>query len=190
MTDSHPLFDLAARLEELAAQLEVWRGQWARTQGEIGVLRERLETETGQTIMLRLEVKRLLAEVKRLAEQLERALEKRQLTPPPAPWWCVTEAEGRSMLAELRYWVEDFARKHFPAYLARLPACWPNHPEAVWELSTLRAEHERVYGDEDNRDLAGALWWYERWLPGVIARLEKAIACDPGVCRRARKTPQ
>ena len=57
-------------------------------------------------------------------------------------------------------------------------------------MSTLRAEYERVYGDEDNRDLAGALWWYERWLPGVIARLDKAIACDPGVCRRARKTPQ
>ena len=82
------------------------------------------------------------------------------------------------MLAELRHWVEDFARKHYPAYLARLPACWPNHPEAVWELSTLRAEHERVYGDEENRDLAGALWWYERWLPGVIARLEKAVTCD------------
>lgn len=190
MTDSDPLFDLAAQLEELSAQLEVWRGQWGRTQGEIGVLRERLERESGQTIMLRVEVKRLLAEVKALAEQLEQALEKRQLTPPAAPWWCVTEAEGRSMLAELRHWVEDFARKHYPAYLARLPACWPNHPEAVWELSTLRAEHERVYGDEDNRDLAGALWWYERWLPGVIARLEKAITCDPGVCRRTRKTPQ
>ena len=93
------------------------------------------------------------------------------------------------MLAELRHWVEDFARKHYPAYLARLPECWPNHPEAIWELSTLRAEHERIYGDEDNRDLAGALWWYERWLPGVIARLEKAIGCDPGVCRRTRKTP-
>ena len=71
MTDSDPLADLTARLEELAAQLEVWRGQWARSQSEIGVLRERLETETGQTIMLRLEVKQLLAEVKRLAGQLE-----------------------------------------------------------------------------------------------------------------------
>ena len=79
------------------------RGQWARSQGEIGAVRERLERETGQTIMLRVEVKRLLGEVKRLAEQLERALEKKQLTPPPAPWWCVTEAEGRSMLAELRH---------------------------------------------------------------------------------------
>ena len=29
----------------------------------------------------------------------------------------------------------------------------------------------RVYGDEDNRDLSGALWWHERWLQGVLARL-------------------
>ena len=47
------------------------------------------------------------------------------------------------MLAELRHWVEDFARKQYPAYMARLRPCWPNHPEAVWELSTLMAEWER-----------------------------------------------
>ena len=88
------------------------------------------------------------------------------------------------MLAELRHWVEDFARKQYPAYMARLRPCWPNHPEAVWELSTLMAEWERVYGDADNRDLAGALWWHERWLPGVIARLDKAITCDEAGCRR------
>ena len=63
MTEPDPVADLAARLEELASQLEVWRGQWARSQGEIGAVRERLERETGQTIMLRVEVKRLLAEV-------------------------------------------------------------------------------------------------------------------------------
>jgi hypothetical protein len=91
------------------------------------------------------------------------------------------------MLAELRHWVEDFARKQYPAYMARLRPCWPNHPEAVWELSTLMAEWERVYGDSDNRDLAGALWWHERWLPGVIARLDKAIACDEAGCRRLTK---
>jgi hypothetical protein len=99
----------------------------------------------------------------------------------------VGEDEGRKMLGELRRWVEDFARKHYPAYMARLPACWLHHPEAVWELSTLKAEWERVYGDPDNRDLAGALWWHERWLPGVIARLEKAITCDISGCRRTAR---
>ena len=170
MTDPDPLADLAAQLEEL-------RGQWARSQGEIGALREQLKSSTGQEMLL-------LVQVKRLAERLNDALAKRQLAPPPAPWWCVSEAEIQSMLAELRHWVENFARKHYPAYIARLPPCWPNHPEALWELSTLMAEWERVYGDADNRDLAGALWWHERWLPGVIARLEKAITCDEAGCRR------
>jgi hypothetical protein len=168
-----PVADLAAQLEEL-------RGQWARSQGEIGALRERLNGSTGQVMLL-------LVAVKRLARQLDEALAKKRLAPPPAPWWCVGEAEGRAMLSELRRWVEDFARKHYPAYMARLPACWLNHPEAVWELSTLKAEWEHVYGDEDNRDLAGALWWHERWLPGVIARLEKAITCDLSGCRRAAR---
>ena len=67
MTEPDPVADLAARLEELASQLEVWRGQWARSQGEIGAVRERLEGNR-QTIMLRVEV--LVAEVTRLAEQL------------------------------------------------------------------------------------------------------------------------
>ena len=64
MTDPDPLADLAAQLAEL-------RGQLARSQGEIGVLRERLEAETGQTVMLRLEVKQL-------REELAEAIEKRQ----------------------------------------------------------------------------------------------------------------
>lgn len=163
----------------LAAQLEQLRGQWARSQGEIGALRERLNGSTSQVMLL-------LVAVKQLARRLDEALAKRRLAPPPAPWWCVSEAEGRPMLAELRSWV-DFTTTHYPAYMARLPACWPNHPEAVWELSTLKAEWERVYGDEDNRDLAGALWWHERWLPGVIARLGKAITCDLSGCRRTAR---
>ena len=87
MTDPDPLADLAAQLAEL-------RGQLARSQGEIGVLRERLEASTGQTAMLRLEVKQL-------REELAEAIEKRQLKPPPAPWWCVGQDEGQEMLAEL-----------------------------------------------------------------------------------------
>jgi hypothetical protein len=172
MTDPDPVADLAAQLEELRANV-------SRLQGIVASWDARLEREgIGGTLMLRLEVKRL-------TERLNDALAKRQLAPPPAPWWCTDENETRSMLAELRHWIEGFARKHYPAYMARLRACWPNHPEAMWELSTLMAEWERVYGDADNRDLAGALWWHERWLPGVIARLDKAITCDEAGCRRA-----
>ena len=175
MTDPDPVADLAAQLAEL-------RGQWARSQGEIGALREQLKGSTGQVMVL-------LVAVKRLSKRLNEVLAKGQLTPPPAPWWVADQNEIRSMLAELRHWVEDFARKQYPSYMARLRPCWPNHPEAVWELSTLMAEWERVYSDADNRDLAGALWWHERWLPGAIARLDKAITCDESGCRRLMKRP-
>jgi hypothetical protein len=173
---SGPPGELAQQVAELHSIVE-------RYQAIVTAWDARLEREgIGGTLMLRLEVKRL-------AQRLDGALDKRRLAPPPAPWWCVSEAEGRKLLAELRSWVDEFARKHYPAYLARVPACWANHPEAVWELSTLRAEWERVYGDEDNRDLAGALWWHERWLPGTIGRLEKAITCDQAGCRRVVKAP-
>jgi hypothetical protein len=164
--DSETIAALAQQVAELRGIVTSWSA--------------RLETEgIGGTM-------RLLLEVKHLTEKLNDALAKRKLAPPPAPWWHVDAVEGRKMLAELREWVED-AKKHYPDYLARLPACWANHPEALWELSTLRAEWQRVYGDEDNRDLAGALWWHERWLPGVIGRLTKAIDCDQAGCRRIKR---
>ena len=172
MTDPDPVADLAAQLEEL-------RGQLARAQGDVGVLRERLETEAGQTLMLRLQVKQL-------GERLEEAIGKRKLAPPPAPWWVVDEATGRKLLAALRGWVDQFLRKHYPGYLAGLPRCWPNHGEAVWELSTICAEWERIYTDEENRDLEGALAWHDRWLPDCISRVAGAIKCDETGCLVAR----
>jgi regulator of replication initiation timing len=175
VTDPDPVAALAAQLEEL-------RGQLARTQGEVGVLRERLEAESSQTAMLRLDVKQS-------RDQLAEAIEKRRLKPPSAPWWVVGADEGRAMLAGLREWVEAFLRPHYPGYMTRLPRCWANHGEAVWELSALRAEHERIYADEDNRDLQGALNWHDRLLPGVLDRLAAAIRCDEAGCRVARRPP-
>jgi hypothetical protein len=175
MTEPDPVAALAAQLEEL-------RGQLARSQGEIGALRARLEGSTGQVMVL-------LVEVKRLREELAEAVEKRRLKPPPAPWWGVDREEAEAMLAGLRGWVDKFLRPHYPDYLARLPACWPAHGEAVWELLTLHTEWERTYGDEDNRDLEGALAWHDRFLPGVIARLAVAIQCDEAGCRMTRRRP-
>ena len=93
------------------------------------------------------------------------------------------------MLAELSEWVEAFLRRHYPGYAARLPRCWASHPEAVWELSTLRAEWQRIYDDPDNRDLQGALTWHDRWFPGVLGRLAVSVKCDESGCRMARSRP-
>jgi hypothetical protein len=179
MTEPDPVAALAAELAELCGQVGGLLGQLARAQGDIGVLRERLQAETGQTAMLRLQVKQF-------REELAEAVDRNRLKPPPAPWWRVSETEGRAMLAELREWVDTFLRPHYPDYLAKLPGCALAHGEAVWELSTLRAEWVRVYGDEDNRDLRGALAWHDRWLPNSITRLVEAIKCDETGCRMTR----
>jgi hypothetical protein len=181
VTDPGSADGLAAELAELRGQVGSLLGQLARSQGEIGVLRERLEDSTGQTAML-------LLQVKHFREELAEAVARNRLKPPAAPWWCVSEAEGRAMLAELREWLDRFLRPHYPDYLAKLPGCVLAHGEAVWELSTLQAEWIRIYGDEDNRDLQGALNWHDRYLPDCISRLAEAVRCDEAGCRLPRRS--
>jgi regulator of replication initiation timing len=170
-------------LAALADQIEELRGAIARLHATVAKWDERLDGGIGEMMVLRVEVKHL-------TEALDEALARHRLKPPPAPYWVGLDgAEQRERLAELQTWVEGFLRVHYPDYTSSLRACWVNHPEAVWELSTLMTEWGRVYGDEDedNRDLSAALWWHERWLPGSLTRLVKAIRCDEAGCRRARR---
>jgi hypothetical protein len=166
----------------LAAQLEQLRGQLARTQGDLGAMRERFADETGPAMLA-------LSQVKQMREELADAVEKRRFKPPPAPWLLGDEAEVRSLVGGLRLWVEKFLRPNYPEYAARLPACWPAHGSALWELATLRAEWDRIYADGENRDLAGALNWHDRLLPGVLNRLAEAVKCGPGMCQLNQRRP-
>ena len=52
MTEPDPVAALAAQLEEL-------RGRLLRAEGGVGQVRARLETDSGQVLMLRLEIKKL-----------------------------------------------------------------------------------------------------------------------------------
>jgi hypothetical protein len=170
--DNETIASLASQVAVLTGQLQELRYQLGRYQGEVGQLRARHSEDYGYVMVL-------LAEVRKLSVTLDEALEKRRLNPPPAPYWRgLEDTEQRKRLAELRSWVEDFLRVHYPDYASSLPSCWINHPEAVWELSTLMTEWHRIYDDDENRDLSAALWWHERWFPGVLARLHKAISCD------------
>jgi hypothetical protein len=176
VTDPDPIAALAAQLEEL-------RGQLARSQGEVGHLHARLEEFAGNDLVM-------LTTIKNLGEKLDEAIARLQASDPPAPFWLRLDDEERAgRLAELRDWVDRFARVQYPGYLSRLPDCWASHPEAVWELSNLMTEWVRVYGDEDNRDLQAALWWHERWLPGCLGRLAQAIKCDATGCRAVQSSP-
>jgi hypothetical protein len=167
-------------LAALAAQLDELRAKVDQAQAAVRQWDARLEREgIGATLVLR-------AEVKRLADRLTEAVSKNRLAPPDAPWWLgLPRDEEETQLAELKDFVDRFARAQYPGYFDRLPSCWANHREAVWELSNLKTEWVRVYGDPDQgRDLAGALWWHERWLPGALARLRDVIRCDASGCRR------
>ncbi len=54
------------------------------------------------------------------------------------PWFWLTmpEQEREEKFSELSDWVETVLRAQYPDYLAnQIRPCWPNHPEARWELT-------------------------------------------------------
>jgi hypothetical protein len=176
MTEPDPVTALAAQLEELRRQLALYTG-------ETGHLRARMERDAGQVLMLMLKTKQL-------GEQLDEATARRQAADPPAPCWVgLREEERAARLAEVRAWVERVARVQWPGYMGRLPPCWANHGEAVWELSNLMTEWARVYGDPENRPLPDALAFFDRWLPGALTRLAAAIRCDVAGCQLTARYP-
>ena len=68
-------------------------------------------------------------------------------------------------------------RQHYGSY--ELRDCWPSHLHAVWELSTLAAAWHHAYGGQ-RPDLARALEFYDRWLPGTMHRIAHITrACVP-----------
>jgi hypothetical protein len=95
-------------------------------------------------------------------------------TPPPphgpaAPSWIGLDRDTyHARLAERRRWADTVLRQHYGGY--ELRDCWPGHIHAVWELSTLAAEWHHAYSGT-RPDLARALEFHDRWLPGTIRRI-------------------
>lgn len=176
MTEPDPIAALAAQLENLGGRL-------LRAEGGVGQVRARLETDSGQVLMLRLEIKKL-------GEKIDAAMARRQTDEPPAPYWLgLSKEEHAARLGQLRAWVERVGLVQYAEYFGQLPPCWPSHPAAVIELSTVMTEWVRIYGDPDNRPLPDALVWNDKWLPGVLGRLSGAIKCDVSGCRLAQSSP-
>jgi hypothetical protein len=160
----------------LAAQLEQLRGELSRYAGQTGQLRAKLDKDSGQVLMLRLEIKQL-------GEKLDEAIARRQAEDPQAPYWLgLSREEHAPQLAHLRAWVEQVGRVQYRDYFAKLPPCWPSHPAAVIELSTVMTEWVRIYGDPDSRPLQDALVFNDKWLPGVLGRLAAAVRCSTMGC--------
>ena len=176
MTEPDPVAQLAQQVEDLRASL-------ARSQGEVGHLRARLEEFAGTDMVM-------LAAIKELREKLDAASRKRQAADPPAPSWLgLSREEHAARLAELRAWVDRVGLVQYPGYFGKLPPCWLAHPEAVIEISTVMTEWVRIYASPDDRPLQDALVWHDKWLPDALARLGQAIKCDVAGCRLSRSSP-
>jgi len=206
VTEPDPVATLAQQVEDLRASV-------ARYQAIVTAWNARLEREgVGGTLMLRHELKQLTQkldaeiarfgaearseteaeireELKKLRQKLDEVIAKRQGADLPAPYWLgLPKDEYAAQLAVLRQWIEHIARVQWPTYMTKLPPCWEAHPEAHWELANLMTEWTRIYG-ADSPDLAAAMWYFERWLPGCLNRIAGASKCDVAGCRAVRSQP-
>jgi hypothetical protein len=107
----------------------------------------------------------------------------------PAPVWVGLSDEDReAQLAGLRQWVDTILRAGYDGYQVR--DCWPSHPQAVWELSTLAAQWHHIYASK-RPSLDLALEFYDRWLPGTMRRLADITSrCRPECITQTRPRTQ
>ncbi len=110
----------------------------------------------------------------------------------PARWFWLTmnDQERQAKLAELHDWVETVLRQQYPDYIAdQIKPCWPNHPEARWELTWLYQLWTLTYlttrpTPKDAGD------WHDRWIPGVVRRLGQVMGnCQGGTSCNEKGCP-
>jgi hypothetical protein len=152
--------------------------QVAALRGQVRLMNERLD-RAGLTGDLNL--------ADRFAE-LARTVTEALDTPPRGPaapcWIGLSPQDHAAQLADLRQWTDTILCREYGGY--QLRACWPNHPQAIWELSTLAAEWHRTYSSK-RPSLDRALELYDRWLPGTMRRLADITRrCNPECITRGR----
>ena len=165
----------------LGESLAALAGQLADLRGQVHALNQRLDRAG-----LRAEVN-LAARLEDLAQTVAGTLEATAPRGPAALYWIGLDRDTyRARLADLQHCADTVLRPHYGSY--ELRECWPRHIHAVWELSTLAAEWHRTYSGT-RPDLARALEFYDRWLPGTMRRItaitrERTPQCamlrDPG----------
>ena len=104
----------------------------------------------------------------------------------PTSWcWRDLGPQGQEELwRELASWV-GWIRARYPL-AGKIPDCWDQHPEIVEELTALWLAWQLAYQTSD-APLTAAADWHDRWLPGVLHRLEHgpfALNCSTMHTRR------
>jgi hypothetical protein len=89
----------------------------------------------------------------------------------PAAWcWRDLGPHAKTeLMDQLETWTA-WLRHRYPL-ARRLPGCWARHPEVVEDLTALWLAWEGAYQQPD-APLTAAADWHDRWLPGVLHRLE------------------
>lgn len=101
-------------------------------------------------------------------------------------WRTLGPLGQETLWAELIEWV-TWLRTRYP--LARkIPSCWRQHPEIVEELTALWLAWQAAYTEPD-QPLTAPIDWHDRWLPGLLHRLEHGpFAFDCNTTHKARPT--
>ena len=182
---SEPAPDGAA----LAAQLAAVKGTQAENQGILADLRGQLAAADQR--MDTAELDSLAGRFAKLAQVVADALDAATPNGPKLPRWDLLEGAARELeLARVRGWVAKVLR---PGYVDgggyELPACWHQHEQAVAELSWLSILWRYIWDRPRPGPVGQAAEWHDRWLPGVMRRLDGLLAeCKFGHVA-ARDTP-
>jgi hypothetical protein len=121
-----------------------------------------------------------VAGVRRQVEQILTLVSDDEESSPGGWFWLtMTDQESEERSGELFDWVETVLRPQYPGYLDdQIRPCWPNHPEARWELAWLYQLWSLAYLAK-RPALKDAADWHDRWTPGVIRRLSNVMRlCD------------
>jgi hypothetical protein len=126
-----------------------------------------------------------IAELSDRVEQILTILDDHEQSSPAEWFWLtMTDQKRRERLSELSDWVETALRTQYPSYLTgQIKPCWPNHPEARWELAWLYQLWALTYlnGRSAPKDAAD---WHDRWFPGVLNRLSQIMRSCEEACQR------
>jgi hypothetical protein len=108
--------------------------------------------------------------------------------PSPTAWsWRSLGPKATEELwSQLNAWV-GWLRQRYPL-AKKIPPCWDRHPEIVEEMTALWLAWQAAYEQRD-ASLTAAADWHDRWLPGVLHRLEHgAFSIDCSATHSQRPT--
>jgi hypothetical protein len=137
----------------------------------------------GRIAALDQQVAALDQRVERLSSEMVTALTVRK-GPAIIAWHELNPDQYTAHLANLAGWLDTFLAA-YPSAATAIRECWRAHKDAVTELGLIWCEFTRIYAAE-RPSLDEALVFHDRWLPGVLRRVQQITAnCATG-CALAR----